>query len=184
MVATEYMTEQEDCLQAIYNKYSQTVYKYILVSLDFNESYADDCMQDVYLAVCIKKDTVIEHPNPGGFIIVTARNFVKKYRAKMQKSAMHTVALDETVANTLTYEVNFNEFMDNSVDIDNLKKQFLGMLSEKDLYLYSMFYEKKYSVAKISTILKITESNVKVRLFRLRLTVKEHVKKAFTSNLY
>ncbi len=164
--------ESQNYFKELYAKYHQTVYKYVLVSLDFNETLTADCVQEVFLTVYEKIEVILEHPNPGGFLIVTARNYIKKYKSKQQQQTAKLVPLEDE-KECLAYEQDFEQVLEEEVDIDGLKQTLLGRLSEQDYGLYTMFYEKKYSVAKIANLLHITQGNVRVRLFRLRFDAKK-----------
>ncbi len=174
------MTKQEndDFFYQVYDKFKATVYKYIYISLDFNANLADDCIQDVFEAAYGKVEALIHHPNPDGFLIVTARNYIKKYKDYLIKQSKRTVALD-TYETSLCYQQDFEEGINDSLDLEYLKQLFLSMISEQELGLYKMFYDEQLPVSKISKDLCITENNVKVRLYRLRLKIKEMIKAEF-----
>ncbi|MDR0272363.1 MAG: sigma-70 family RNA polymerase sigma factor [Clostridiales bacterium] len=160
----------------MYARYNKTVYKYVLVSLECNHDRADDCMQDIYAVLLQKTEEIMVHPNPGGFFIVTARNFIKKYKTAQAVNAVRCIPLEKT-APFLRYEEDFS--IPEDVDEQLLKTEILRHLDDKEISLYTMFYEQKFSVAEISVRLRITEGNVKVRLYRLRLKVKNKVKEIF-----
>lgn len=169
--------------EELYKKHYETVYKYILVALNFDHALADDCLQDVFATVYAKMEVVMEHKNPGGFIVITARNFIYKYRHRLSLTQKYTTGFDEAQQSILAYEEDFAGVLEKDIDIEKLKQNFIGMLKENDLLLYMMFYEKKYKVAKISKLLNITENSVKVRLYRLRLSVKKLVRQNLSAEL-
>lgn len=162
----------------IYAKYHDTVYKYILVSLGFDHSISDDCMQDVILLLLQKADKVIEHPNPGGFFIVTAKNYIKKYKTTIAANSKKITSLEEN-SFELSYEEKFEDMFEKNDDVELLKREILQRLDHNEMSLYEMFYERKLTISKISENLNISEGNVKVRLFRLRMKVKNMVRELF-----
>ena len=163
-----------DLFNKIYSKHYDTVFKYTLVSLNNNIDLANDCMQDIASLALKKLDTVINHPNPGGFLIVTAKNYIQKHKALIQKNNKLTVSFDETMTN-VAYEEDFDRIFEERVNIDKLKEEILCELNSAEIGLYCLFYEKKLSVRQTAQNLKISESNVKVRLFRLRVKVRKMV---------
>ncbi|MCL1842558.1 MAG: sigma-70 family RNA polymerase sigma factor [Defluviitaleaceae bacterium] len=167
------MTEFFDNL---YNQYKETIYKYILVSLGFNYDLANDCIQDVFVLLLEKKEIIASHPNPGGFFIVTARNYIKRYKTDQYNYAKKIMPLED---NGLQYHDDLQNIYENYPDTETLKSTILQRLSQKELQLYELFYEQQFSVAEIAKRLSITEGNAKVRLFRLRLKVREHVCEIF-----
>lgn|GEM_PF-1765528 len=163
-----------ELFNSVYAKHCDTVFTYILISLNHNKDLANDCMQDTAELIMQKIDTVINHPNPGGFFIVTAKNYIHKYKAMQRKNYMKSVPFDETMSGA-AYEVNFDRLIEGRINIKGFKQEILNKLDDNEFALYSMFYEKKMSVSKIAQNLRITEGNVKVRLFRLRVKVKKMV---------
>lgn len=171
-------TEQakvKEYFNSLYNEYYALIYKYTLVSLNFNEYLAKDCVQEVFLTVYEKIDIVLKHPNPGGFIIITAKYIVKKHQAKISSQNEKTIPLENTQVKDLSYNVDFDEPDSDDLDLDELKVTLLQSLSSQESLLYNLFYEEKFSIAQIAERLEITPGNVKVKLFRLRAKVKNMV---------
>jgi RNA polymerase sigma factor (sigma-70 family) len=169
-----------EMFDSLYNRHKDTVYKYVLVSLGFNHDMADDCMQDILMVLLQKHETILAHPNPGGFFIVTARNFIKRYKTAQYNHARRTAPLDEKV-NHLSYQVDFQEIFNTMPDTEILKKRIIERLNDKEAGLYELFYERGFSVADTAQRLHLSESNVKVRLFRLRNKVRQMVKEIIHS---
>ncbi|MCL1842635.1 MAG: sigma-70 family RNA polymerase sigma factor [Defluviitaleaceae bacterium] len=167
------MTEFFDKL---YNQYKETIYKYILVSLGFNYDLANDCMQDVFVLLLEKKEIVLSHPNPGGFFIITARNYIKRYKTDQYNHAKKIMPLEDK---GLIYNNDFQNIYENLPDTETLKSTILKRLNQKEIQLYELFYEHQFSVADTAKRLNIKEGNAKVRLFRLRLKVRELVTEIF-----
>jgi RNA polymerase sigma factor (sigma-70 family) len=159
--------------EEIYARYHNTVYKYVLVSLGFDAGLADDCMQDIYVLLLEKKDRVEKHPNPGGFFIVTARNYIMKYRTALQERTGRQVAYDDRVIPAR------EDLPDDDTDYDLIKDGLLAKLTYNERKLYGLFYERGLSAAEAAKYLGITEGNVKVRLFRLRVNVKKLVREIY-----
>lgn len=161
--------------EIIYEKYHITVYKYVLASLRYNRDLADDCMQDIVTLMLQKKDKIYHHPNPGGFFMVTARNYVCKYIVTIANNNRVLKPLDEHIS-SFSYEENPDAHLIEAsieTDIDLLKAEVLTRLTHDELTIYQLFYEDNQPVSKIALNLKISVSNVKVRLFRLRIKVKK-----------
>ncbi len=170
--------EHKSLFEQIYTQYYDTVYKYVLTSLGFDYAAAGDCMQDIFTLLIQKADVVTAHPNPGGFFIVTAKNYIKKYQVKMADGFKKTAPLDETLRE-LSYEEDLDRIFERADDVEILKAEILKRLSFGELNLYELFYERNLRIAEIAKRLKISEANVKVRLFRLRIKVKDMVRELF-----
>lgn len=165
-----------DFIDSLYKQHKETVYKYILVSLGYNHDMANDCMQDVLVLLLQKKDAISAHPNPAGFFIVTARNYIKRYKTAQYNHSKTLVPLDETA--NLSYDDDL--LYEALPDTDKLKSAILQRLNRNEIYLYELFYERGYSVTDTAKRLNITEGNAKVRLFRLRIKVKQMVQELFS----
>lgn len=163
-----------ELFNAVCAKHYDTVFAYILVSFNNDRDLADDCVQDTMALALQKIDTFLSHPNPGGFLVATARNYVHKHKAAQRKRLLRTASLDEMLDQP-SYTEDFDAVFDEPVNIDKLKAQILQLLGDKEFALYELFYEKRMSVAQIAKHMQISEGNVKVRLFRLRLKVKKMV---------
>jgi RNA polymerase sigma factor (sigma-70 family) len=159
----------------IYNQYKETVYKYILVSLGFNHDMANDCMQDILVLLLEKKEIVSSHSNPGGFFIVTARNYIKRYKTAQYNYAKTLAPLDDNIS----YHDDLHHLYEIFPDTDILKSTILQRLNHKEIQLYELFYEQRHSVTNTAKRLEISESAAKVRLFRLRIKVKEMIQELF-----
>ena len=162
----------------LYNQHRETIYKYILVSLGFNHDMASDCMQDVLVLLLEKREIVSSHPNPGGFFIATARNYIKRYKTTCYKRDTILAPLNDKAAE-ISYYDDLQHIYDSLPDTDTLKTTILQRLNHKEAQLYELFYEHGYSISETSKRLNISEGATKVRLFRLRIKVKEMVQELF-----
>jgi DNA-directed RNA polymerase specialized sigma24 family protein len=133
-------------------------------------------MQDIFVLLLEKKEIVSSHPNPGGFFIITARNYIKRYKTDQYNYAKKIMPLEDK---GLIYDSDFQNIYENLPDTETLKLKILQRLNQKEIQLYELFYEQQFSVADTAKRLNITEGNAKVRLFRLRLKVKELVQEIF-----
>ena len=69
-------------------------------------------------------------------------------------------------------------------DQENKKKikQLLSHIDEEDAILVQMFYLNEMSVKEMVEITGLTESNIKIKLFRARKEMAKHIDKYFDSN--
>ncbi len=86
--------------------------------------------------------------------------------------------------NKITYD--FDEFQnsidklnnDSFEDLSKIEKieEIIGELNEKDRKIIRLFYYEDKSVKEISKKVGLSESNIKIRLFRIRKTIKKKLK--------
>jgi RNA polymerase sigma-70 factor (ECF subfamily) len=60
----------------------------------------------------------------------------------------------------------------------------LGELSSEDAGLITLFYLNEMSVKEVAEVAKLSESNVKVKLLRIRKLLKEHLNEQFRDEVY
>lgn len=89
--------------------------------------------------------------------------------SRTRKKKITVLAIDErTVENYSTDPIRENtDIVDNEQRLE-LMKAALKTLEKDDQMLISLFYQNEQSVEEISTITGLTESNVKVKLHRIR----------------
>ncbi len=128
-----------------------------------NGADADDVVQDTFLQYHLTKKQFDNEQHIRAWLIRVAMN---KAKDKM-RSFWHqkSLPLDEYIE-TLSFE---------TPESANLFEQVLN-LPEKYRIVIHLFYYEDYSVREIAAILKVTETNVKVRLSRGRKMLKDILK--------
>jgi len=161
-------------LSDICEKYYLDIYKYCASRL--NISYAGDITNDVFELLCQKWQT-LENKNYKSWLYETAENLIKNHYKKHKRMAKKETSIDESIAETATYEENFDAIFENIDDIviEKYKEEIIKSLSEQERELFDMKYIEKLSIVQISIILNISENNVKQRLFRVREKIKADV---------
>ena len=141
-------------------------------------SYVDDITNDVFALLC-EKWQKLENLNYRSWLYETTDNLLKNFRKKQICKAAKEMYIDELLDDTLTYEQNFETMFEDisTEEIEKCKNEIIENLSEKDRQLFDMKYTQKLPIAKIGTLLSISENNVKQKLFRLREKIKDMVSK-------
>ncbi|MDD4371949.1 MAG: sigma-70 family RNA polymerase sigma factor [Anaerostipes sp.] len=151
--------ETKDILfELFYNKTFEEIRNYLKVLYRWDADEAYDVLQDVYLIAYEKFDMLNKHPNPIGWMKVTARNkcwqsFTKKNR------------VDEFLADDNFFRWN-GSFEDDysSLLIEDLKKA----LTKEEYELFMEFVEKGYSTKELAKIKNVTDQAVRSKLSRIR----------------
>lgn len=155
-----------------YGKYCSTISFNILQ----NNEEARECVNDTYL----KTWNNIPPQRPNVFKIYLgkiARNLaINQYERKKAKKRDYTleIALEElneciSSNNNVEEELNYNELV-------NMLNTFLSELSQNKRKIFLERYWYLYSIKEISSNNKISESNVKIILLRLRNQLKNYLK--------
>lgn len=154
------MGEVNGGFEEVYRKYYEMVYRYINRAIRNNAMEAEDLTQDVFWVAYQKWDTLKEHPNIGGFLMLVAKNKIKKWFVRRSLIYFSDEEMLEALAEKLD-ESNPYE----SVEICSTVEK---ALSHEELNILLMYYGLGYSVAEMSKRLGIKESCFKVRVLRMK----------------
>lgn len=93
-------------------------------------------------------------------------------REKLRKN---TIMYDiSVIENNINYDENVEMFLERKELLNNLKISYKS-LNKIDFEILKMYYYSYKSVKEISDELKLTESNVKIRLYRIRKKLKKYL---------
>lgn len=146
-------------------KYKNNIYA-IAFNICKNPQDAEDVVQDTFIQyISTKKDFETEPHIRAWLIRVTINKAKNKNRLFFRRK---TLPLVDYIA-TLTFESS-----ESSELFETVMK-----LPEKYRVAIHLFYYEDYSVKEISNILKISQSNVKVRLSRGRMLLKNTLMEAW-----
>ena len=141
--------------------YSDGLYRFMLKSIG-NENDAQDIVQDVFLKLWEKIDTV----NPEK---VKSYLFTAAYRTMLDRIKKMKPVSTETVTYT---EPNHHEQYSDAGEILN---KAVNNLPEKQRSAIRLRDYEGYSYQEIGEILKMKESQVKITIFRARKTLKNYI---------
>ncbi len=146
--------------QNLINKYSDTIYHIALGYLK-NREDAEDLVQEVFLHYInyIKNNDFKDDNHEKCWIIRVTINLCRN-AIKSKKNSKNVYLENEIIPD------NFSDSENNLLDcIDSLK--------EKYRIVFELFYIKDFKICEISSILNISEANVKTRLKRARDKLKK-----------
>lgn len=138
------------------------------------EDEIDDVISESYLALCehTKKHGLPSNPTAWLYSVLY-RRINNKFR-EIYKQTKNTAELDE--AQTLPFEIDFDEEMLKSIPIDKLKNKLLSQLTKQELELYELIYIEKESYSKIAKHYSTSQGAVKQRHYRLCNKIKKSAK--------
>jgi len=157
----------KDKIQYVFNNVYETYGTRVmcfLISYFRDKDIAEEAFQETFLTAYTNMDTLLNHPNPGGWLITTAKNKGRNIRDR--KNRMTGVSLDETVASP-----SGEQFTENT---SLMKIDDPVFTTEKYLPL-RLKYAYGYTINEIANFYHIEESACKMRLKRAR----EHARKHF-----
>ena len=148
----------------ILSLYQDMVYR-LALSMTKNAADAEDVFQEVFLRLVRKNPNFESEEHRKAWLIRTTINCCNSLWTSAWKRRI--VSLDECEAMTAETETETEEH--------GLLEQ-VNALPAKYRAVIHLFYYEDYSVREIGEILKISESNVKVRLSRGRMLLRETLK--------
>ena len=153
--------------------YYEKVLRYLYYALG-DETAAREVVQEVFLTACAKRELLAQHPNPGGFLFLTAKNLAKKAR----REAFARMAREPLTADGLPPEqaddgAEIERALDAAVDTDAWVERVLARLDPAKRTLYNLHYVQGVPMKEIAARYGLGEAAVRMRYMRLRREIRE-----------
>ena len=134
--------------------------KYVL-RLQNNDIYAaEEIVQDTYEFAMKKKDVVMSHPNPEGWLFEVAKNFSKKYNQKKRKTRANETELTE---NIIIPTDSYSELIES----------ILSALTDREKVFFESHYIDRVSILEIADQTGEKYDNLKKFSSRLKAKLKK-----------
>ena len=154
-----------ESVDVLIDKYKNNLFV-IAFNICKNVQDSEDVVQDTFIQyISLKKDFETEQHIRAWLIRVAINKAKNKNKTFFRRNILPL----EDYMDTLTFE---------SDESSELFEKVMG-LSEKFRIVIHLFYYEDYSIKEISNILRISESNVKVRLSRGRMLLKNTLKEVW-----
>lgn len=157
------VAEYNQCVDS----YSDSLYRFILKHIK-DEDIAKDIVQDTYEKVW-RKVNDIESTNAKSYMFTTAHHTLVDYTRKAKKQGEFT----ETVENSLKHDKHYS-------DIKEVLNIALDKLPDIQKSVVLLRDYEGYDYTEIGKITNLTESQVKVYIFRARAALKNYIGKLET----
>ncbi|QCR31306.1 RNA polymerase sigma factor [Lysinibacillus sp. SGAir0095] len=163
-------------LNGIYEEYNRYIY-HLCLKLTRNTAEAEDLMQEVWVKVVRNEEQVekVDHVK-AWLTTITMNTFRDRYRKNVRRSKYmmsQPETLDVPILDLVpNNDISTEEKVEKEVvtKIVQEKMQELDGIYQKTLWY---FYVDQYSLAEISTLMKVSIGTVKSRLFRAKARLKE-----------
>lgn len=157
------VAEYNQCVDS----YSDSLYRFILKHIK-DEDVAKDIVQDTYEKVW-RKVNDIESTNAKSYMFTAAHHTLIDYTRKAKKQG----DFSETVENSLKHEKHYS-------DIKEVLNMALDKLPDIQKSVVLLRDYEGYDYSEIGKITNLTESQVKVYIFRARAALKNYIGKLET----
>jgi RNA polymerase sigma-70 factor (ECF subfamily) len=79
------LSAEEAAFNGIVQRYYEKIFKFCVYALGGNQSFAEDCTQDIFLILYENMTRLKDYDKIGGWLYKTADNITKQYAAVMRK---------------------------------------------------------------------------------------------------
>lgn len=155
-------------------RYRQIVFSLVLRIVE-NQTDAEDVTQDIFIKVYQSLDKFRGDAKFSTWLYRVAYNqSVTHIRHKRENSLP---LCDELLSDGEPTDFEENIFRQSREEQLRCLDQALNLLSAEDLWIVTLYYKAEASVREIANITGLSESNVKVKLHRIRLWLKTEIEK-------
>lgn len=164
----DYITANKLDLERIVKEYTPYVKRIVDNSLEncLQDEDKEEIITDAFFVLWKNKDKVFS--SLSSYIAGITRNLIKEKVRKKQ------IAYDISEYENIIEISNVNLFESEREEINKIEKTF-EKLSKLDYRILTMFYYSSRSIKDIAKELKLSETNIKTRLFRIRKKIKKEL---------
>lgn len=160
--------EDRNQLSQLYKQYYLKIYHYVYPYIK-NEDATNDIVSDVFALACERFEQLKAHPNPIGWLHLTARNKVREFFRRLEREALFL----ESQADSCKH---YGASCDNSAYfMKEWETTLHNSLTANEYRRFLRYFIWGYSIQEIAELEDISNNNVSVRLSRLRQKLKSYM---------
>lgn len=164
--------EQYHTYEEMYASQYDNILNYVRRTVRNNETAAEDLTQDVFFVAYEKWESKVrDHPNIPAFLMVVARNKIKKWFERQSRFYLNDALMIEQEASEGMPGAGIDAYQ-----MVELYSSVESTLSGGDLQILRHYYEYGYTSAELAGTLGITESCFKVRVARMKEKLKKSIR--------
>lgn len=167
-----YISDGSLNIEKIMEKHNNYIKKIIQTNkINLSKEDEEEIIVDVYLTLWKNQKKLDINKNISPYIAGITKNLILK-KLRNKKTTYNIEDYQDEIISSLNIEIlHFqNETNKKIIDyIENMKKE------DKDIFIYYYYKEKK--IKEISSLLNISESKVKSKLYRIRKKIQRKLKK-------
>lgn len=140
----------------------------------------EDCYQDLFMLAFLNRRKLCNHPNPVGWLFITAGNIANDKQRKNRKNERRTVSIEDAEEISCPEQME-DDILDRSSspqeEPESIKEQILDTLSSKEKELYRLKYIEKKDNKYIARYFTTTEGCIRAWLSQMRKHVRKIIEK-------
>lgn len=165
---------REEFIGMLYEKYFETVKKYCLPKLRFDEAAAADCAHSVFDEAYAQAEKLQQHPNPLGWLMQTAKHKLhKRWRSETRETARNVPL--ELAAALPDSRDPFDAVELPESEIRRITAAVLSGLDEKERQYYELCFVRSLPFAQIAREMGVSEKAARAKLARIKLKLKQRI---------
>ena len=178
------LKEFEEILQ----RYQKEIFGYCFKKMSFNKSWAEEVVDDVFLNLFEKWESLTIGDEIRGYLYRTADILIKKKLRCESRYYNRNVPIDESSIRSPedeqfefdTYtEANLPSLHAEDFFETDYMQEFKNTLSPEDKVIYELRFEKQLTLVQVSESSRIPYSTVRLRLFKIEKKVRKKIKDLF-----
>lgn len=172
----DYKIENNLNLEKIINEYSGYVYKVIKnMSFSLSNEDVEEIVSDTFFVLWKNREKLEDERKLSSYIAGITRNLVREKQRK-QENNKNILDYEDVLKDDLKIDMLYEQREKISI-IENIVKS----MKEEDITIFKLYYYSSKKIKEIAKELKITEFNVKTKLYRIRRKVrKELIKEGYS----
>lgn len=133
----------------------------------------EDALNELYLLICEKFQTIKSHPNPKAWLLVAARYTAQGMKSKHIKHQSENINKAREISDKMdiSEEAVYNIWLEN-----NIPQKLINSLTNREKEIYTLIYIKDKKPKEIAKELGITESSVRNIHKNLKDKITEKIK--------
>lgn len=165
---------REEFVRMLYEEHFDTVFKYCLPKLGFDEDAAADCAHSVFDEAEKKFEKLLSHPNRLGWLMTTAKHKLHKAWRKSSRESSRNLPIELACAVPDARDP-FDAVELTDEDVKEITAAVLSGLKENELEIYRLFFTENLSFAETADRLGITEKAARARLARVKVKLRNRL---------
>ena len=155
----ELKPEEKEFINKLYLKKYDKLYNYAQ-KLMSGSAAAEDIVQDTFLMACAKVDLLVQHPNPGGWLVAALKKNIYNYWR--MRDCITNIIVDMPMEDWL------NNYPDKQMPTDDLDFLYGDLVKYKEYEILKRFVVEGYSTSEIAAEYRISVNTCKQRIFRAK----------------
>lgn len=161
-------------------QYREQLIQYCSQYFDYEYEYAEDCVQDAYVALLENLNNGLEIKNYKSWLYAVVLNYKNKaIKDKIKRNAFDFVdseEKDEVIENSKSYNPDYTDQMTTDKMIEEQALHIISQLDPDEKELYISYYWKHKKLKDIATELNVTHDTIRKRHGKLKKKLNKKIK--------